>query len=86
MSLIGTHGLTCNRRWLDDGRRSEEGRDVPGGRDGCIEIAGLSVTLGLGVIVRRLVQVRVGGVMSAGCRCAQEAQMRMMGITGGGGG
>lgn len=57
---------SCDRWRLDDGGRPEKGRDVAGGRDGSVEIAGLGVPLGLGVWVLggRLVQVRVGRVVT----------------------
>lgn len=62
---------SCDRRWLDDCGWPEKGRDVTGGRDRRVEIAGLGVTLGLGVgILGGLVQVRVGRVVTGG-RCAQ---------------
>lgn len=77
---------SCDGWWLDDGRRSEEGRDVPGGRDGCVEITGLSVSLRLGLVFGGLVQVGVRRVMTAGRRCAQEAQVRVVRIAGIGGG
>lgn len=73
---------SCDGWWFDDGRGSEKGRDVAGGCDGGVEIAGLGVTLRLGLVFGRLVQVRVRGVVAArGCG-AQEAQVRVMGVTG----
>lgn len=77
---------SCDGWRFDDGRWSEEGRDVAGGCDGGVEIAGLSVTLRLGLVFGRLVQVRVRGVMTAGGGGAQEAQVRVVGVARVGGG
>lgn len=75
---------SCDRWRFDDGGRPEEGRDVTGGRDGSVEIAGLGVTLGLGVgILGRLVQVRVGRVVPGG-RSRRETQVGMVGVAEGG--
>lgn len=77
---------SCDGWWFDDGRRAEEGRDVTGGCNGSVEIAGLSVTLRLRVVFGRLVQVRIRGVVATGGGGAQEAQVRVMGVAGIGGG